>query len=203
MIWFTADTHFGDERVMTLCKRPYGSVEQMNRALVNNINDCVGLKDELYILGDFASYMSLEGQVEAREAIFCENVHLVPGNHDRDWSKPLPDQPGWQPFIVEPPIRRLKLDRAHGGRWLVLSHYPIADWEGFGQGWIHLHGHIHARGAEYNEHNRGERILRFDVGVDANDFLPVSEDEVLDFFDGVEWRPRTSWREWSRAGGEL
>lgn len=195
MIWFTADTHFGDEVVRSVCKRPFSTVEQMDRALVNNINALVGLKDELYILGDFANYLTGPEQLAVREAIFCERVHLVPGNHDRDWSRPLPEAAGWEPFILEPPIAKLKLDRAHGARRLILCHYPIMDWEGLGQGWVHLHGHIHAT-SEYNARNRELGLLRYDVGMDANDFLPVSLDEVLSYFDGVEARRRVDWHEW-------
>ena len=46
-----------------------------------------------------------------------------------------------------------------------------------------LHGHIHAR-ADYNEANKSEGIRRYDVGVDANNFFPVSVRQIIDFFDG-------------------
>lgn len=45
-----------------------------------------------------------------------------------------------------------------------------------------LHGHIHSTG-EYNERNRVEGIRRYDVGVDANHFYPVSLDEIWEFFE--------------------
>ena len=35
---------------------------------------------------------------------------------------------------------------------------------------------------EYNEANRAEGIRRYDVGVDANNFFPVSVKQIKDFF---------------------
>lgn len=43
-----------------------------------------------------------------------------------------------------------------------------------------LHGHQHNH-REYNINNRKNRILRYDVGVDANGMSPVSAAEVIDF----------------------
>ena len=34
----------------------------------------------------------------------------------------------------------------------------------------------------HNEKNRAEGIRRYDVGVDANNFFPVSVKQVIDFF---------------------
>ena len=54
-------------------------------------------------------------------------------------------------------------------------------WPKKSSGGYQLHGHIHAR-MEYNEKNRAEDIRRYDVGVDANNFFPVSVKQVIDFF---------------------
>ena len=34
MIFYIADTHFGDERIMKLCYRPFGSVTEMNKKIM-------------------------------------------------------------------------------------------------------------------------------------------------------------------------
>ena len=64
-------------------------------------------------------------------------------------------------------------------------HYPMLSWPKKNSGSIHLHGHIHAR-QDYNLKNREEGILRYDVGVDANQYMPVSLQQILSFFDGTE-----------------
>ena len=67
------------------------------------------------------------------------------------------------------------------GQYFVMMHYPMLSWPKRNSGSIQLHGHIHAR-ADYNEGNRAEGIRRYDVGVDANNFYPVSVKQVIDFF---------------------
>lgn len=34
MIYYIADTHFGDERIMKLSKRPFSDVDEMNKVLI-------------------------------------------------------------------------------------------------------------------------------------------------------------------------
>ena len=63
----------------------------------------------------------------------------------------------------------------------ALMHYPMLSWPKMRSGGYQLHGHIHAR-MEYNEANRAEGIRRYDVGVDANNFFPVSVKQIVDFF---------------------
>lgn len=75
------------------------------------------------------------------------------------------------------------------------------DWQGMSHGSIHLHGHIHSRGMQYNELNRMQGLYRYDVGVDANGFRPVSLDEVLAWFEGVPCSGRVDWRNWVNETG--
>ena len=45
--------------------------------------------------------------------------------------------------------------------------------------YFHQHNH-----RDYNELMRSKGIRRYDVGVDANEFYPVSIDEIIDFMEG-------------------
>ena len=36
---------------------------------------------------------------------------------------------------------------------------------------------------DYNEQNRKEGVLRYDVGIDANNYYPVSVKQILEFFN--------------------
>ncbi len=192
--WFTSDTHFGHANIIGLAQRPWVDVDAMGEGLLAAINERVDAADDLYILGDFSFRLNLAEARAVRERINCENVHLVPGNHDRDWSN-VSEPLTRGVFVVEPPIRVIKVQR----RKIVMSHYPMMDWQGLVNGSIHLHGHIHSTAA-YNEMNRSAGLLRYDVGVDANGYAPVSLDEVLAFFDGVEHRPRVDWKQWAGLG---
>ncbi len=47
-------------------------------------------------------------------------------------------------------------------------------------GSLHLHGHVHSKG-DYNLQQNSDGILRYDVGVDVNEFYPASIEQVKDF----------------------
>lgn len=188
MIWFTSDTHFGHANVLNFTDRRWETVERMSSALVGAINARVAPADELYILGDFSFKMTAREAAALRDRIVCRKVHLVLGNHDKDWTHK--DVAGT--FIVEPPIVRLNI---HGQK-IVLSHYPLMDWQSLSHGSWHLHGHIHSPGALYNELNRAQGLARYDVGVDANGYAPVSLDELRAWFEGVETPTRVRWWDW-------
>lgn len=52
MMWFTADLHLGDTNILHEMDRPFDSVEEMNRKVIDAVNECVAADDRLYILGD-------------------------------------------------------------------------------------------------------------------------------------------------------
>ena len=52
----------------------------------------------------------------------------------------------------------------------------------------------------YNDWNRSMQILRYDVGGDANGYAPVSLNEILCFFEGVEYRRRVTCEQWAALG---
>lgn len=188
MLYFTSDLHFGHERIIELCKRPFRDTEEMNRALIENINARVGPEDELWILGDFCHHINREQARAIREQILCRHVHLVEGNHD-------PDFRDMHIFQSVQPYKELKTERGK----LILFHYPIQEWNRAHYGSVHLHGHIHSTGS-YNAANRlarlGDRLIMnhrpddpeqgvriYDVGVDANGFAPVSLEEIAEILN--------------------
>ena len=134
------------------------------------INSRVLMEDELWILGDFSFKITREQAVEWRKEIRCRHVHLVIGNHDKNY-----EEQG-----VFETVQNYKELKTPKGK-VILFHYPIADWNCKYHGALHLHGHIHSTG-EYNEKNveSGNRI--YDVGVDANDYYPVKLEEIMDKF---------------------
>ena len=179
MMWFTADLHLGDTNILHDMDRPFDSVEEMNRKVIDAINECVAVDDRLYILGDFTYRLPLAAAVRLRGRIECRNVTLIRGNHDGDWEDPD------VPQIWEDVRDYLEIAPGYAkGHRLVMSHYPMLSWNGKARGAIMLHGHIHSRGDRTNSRNRDRErpIFRYDVGLDANDYKPVSRDQILSFF---------------------
>ena len=123
-------------------------------------------------------------QTDLRSRINCKDIHLIPGNHDQDWSQPAVS---WV-FKVEEPICVLEIEKLK----IILSHYPMADWQEMSHGSIHLHGHIHSKGMKYKEINRMQGLYRYDVGVDANDYRPICLDEILAWFKDIPYNGRAT-----------
>ena len=169
-LFFTSDLHLGHANSIRFTDRPYSCVDEMNEALIKNINGVVGKNDELYILGDVSFRTNKTTVIELLKEITCRNLHLVVGNHDLDF---LQDEV-FKTVEIYQEIRYADHELP-----LVLFHYPISDWNRKRHGAMHLHGHIHSVGPSYNEKNFAIGNYAFDVGVDANSFKPVSIEEII------------------------
>ena len=171
MIFFTADLHLGHNTPIKLGGRPFESVEQEADILIRNINDMCCQKDDLYILGDFAYRIPID-RVNYHLSRIKPRIHWVNGNHDRGYQP----EPGL--VIEKTDYIRLKYDHMI----FCLSHYPYEYWDRERYGGYMLHGHIHSRGDSYNKKMHDIGWKRYDVGVDANDYYPVSLYQIVDFF---------------------
>lgn len=186
-IWFTADQHFGHDRIREYAERPFGSVAQMDEEIIRLHNAVVDPKDTVYMLGDF----TLKGARDAADYLSQLNgeLLLVPGGHD-DWAhknRIYISKSGLAVQILDP----LVLFDVDDGLCLTLCHYPMRSWDRSHYGMHHLHGHSHgAIGKFYASSDRqlssGARCgWAMDVGVDTNNFQPISLDEVVLAFNKV------------------
>ncbi len=173
MIYFTADLHFYHDKIIHHCNRPFRDVQEMNETLVLNWNSVVRPEDEVYILGD----VTMKGPEQAFAVLsrLSGNKYLVRGNHDY-----FVDDDGWRDHARVFRWAKEYHELVWNNQMLVLFHYPIAEWAGYFKGAIHLHGHQHNRQG-YNLQQKQAGIRRFDAGVDANRFRPVSIEEIIGF----------------------
>ena len=178
MIYLTADTHLGDPTIMKYVDRPFNNVEEMDRVLIENINNTVGGDDILYILGDFTVGRDFAKCIHYREQINCRHVRLILGNHD---NRRAQCGDGQSSFEMRCDYYEIRYDLL----LFCLSHYPIEFWNGRDYGSIMCHGHIHSN-KRSNGINKWQGIRRYDVGVDANDYAPVSIDSIIYFFEHVD-----------------
>jgi calcineurin-like phosphoesterase family protein len=81
MIYFTADTHFGSERVRFFSNRPFKSVKQTDKTMIKNWNKTAKKGDFVYHLGDFGDYMVIK-KLKGK-------VILIMGNYEEDDMKKL------------------------------------------------------------------------------------------------------------------
>lgn len=195
MRWFTSDHHFGHERIIELCERPFTSVDEMNAVMIERWNARVRADDTVYVVGDFAmgriaDTLPIASKLNGRKI-------LIPGNHDRCWAgeKRAARRREWigrymaagfdEVWHLDRPMVLVLADFTP----VLVWHFPYApDPRGrveldtlrpSDRGTWLLHGHVH------NEWCVVDRQLN--VGVDTSDiitrgdgFEPISEDEIID-----------------------
>lgn len=164
--WFTSDTHFGHANIIKYCKRPFSSVEEMDKTLIANWNNVVAPGDTVYHLGDFAV-----GGGEAGDYILALNgiIKFVRGNHDHRidrLNKSLNDMHEGGLDIED--LREVNVNRQK----IVLCHYAMRIWNKSHHGTWHLYGHSH--GTLPDDPNS----LSFDIGMDCWNYTPVSFEQV-------------------------
>lgn len=163
MMFFTADLHLGHKNIIKYCNRPFGSVDEMDRVLINNINDKVGLNDKLYIVGDF-TFGDMATVTNYRRRIVCPNVALIRGNHDKLSSGQYVSA-GFE-------YCGHMADMHVGKQDITLCHYAMRRWNKSHHGSWQLFGHSH--GCLEDD----PKLLSFDVGVDCHEYKPLSFEDV-------------------------
>jgi calcineurin-like phosphoesterase family protein len=98
-IWFTADFHFGHSNIIRYCNRPFQSVEEMDRTILDSLYDSAKANDILYFLGDFCIGSKAKA-LEYRKQIRCKKIFAVPGNHDKQIRK-LTEEFSWLSNLAE------------------------------------------------------------------------------------------------------
>ena len=83
-VFMISDTHFGDERILRYENRPFSSVEEMDKAIIENWNQVVGEEDTVFHLGDVSSY-DPERNKEILSSLHGKKI-LVMGNHDQNYT---------------------------------------------------------------------------------------------------------------------
>ncbi len=169
-IYVTSDLHFGHKNIIRFENRPFESVEEMDDALINNWNKVVSNEDLVYILGDLSFYRPANTMDILRE--LNGKKILIIGNHDLFLDFSEFDKSLFEEII---PYKEIKYKKKR----IIMSHYPIAVWNGKHYGTIHLFGHIHSN--IYTDHPL-EKIEpnSYNVGVDMNHYKPVLLDDILE-----------------------
>lgn len=175
-VFFTSDTHWGHGNIIKFCDRPFKDVEEMNYKLIENWNKKVPQDGLVFHLGDFA-WGGSDMWKNIRQQLNGEII-LIKGNHDQKNMSSTAEQTlfkysAWQMLIeVE-------------GRKVLLNHFPFLCYAGVyrdPKGLVYnLYGHVHSGLGK-----KGEDIPRlihtfptqYDVGVDNNDYEPISWYEV-------------------------
>jgi calcineurin-like phosphoesterase family protein len=165
-VWFTSDSHHSHDNILKYCKRPWPDTRSMNEALIANWNARVQKGDIVYYLGDFFLTRTVEEARIIRKRL-NGSIRMIRGNHDQ-----IAEQMRNE-FEFVKDYSETSLESPSGKKHrIVMMHYPILSWRGLRSGAIHLHGHSHGATPVI------PGVLRRDVGVDCNNFAPVSWEEI-------------------------
>jgi calcineurin-like phosphoesterase family protein len=163
-VWFTSDTHFSQERTLTLSKRPFRDVKHMDREMIRNWNFKVREEDVVYHLGDFGS------QETAAEVIMQLNgsrIFIIPGNYD--------GEEVLKELLKDP--RVTVLEQGHpitiGGVEMKLIHEP----ENIKGDDFFLFGHVHQL--------QMVKDGALNVGTDCHSYSPIDKDTVMFYHNAI------------------
>lgn len=170
-VYFTSDTHFNHEFIIKCCKRPFKSADDMNESLIRNWNSIVPKDGIVFHLGDFAWGNNWKPILEQLNG----TKYLILGNHDfKNIDKEACDK------YFEHVSQQMFINIEH--RKVYLNHNPFLCYGGTYRKEkdlvYQLFGHVHSGPYSTN----GLDLYRlnylfptqYDVGVDNNDFKPIS-----------------------------
>ena len=173
--FFTSDTHFQHTNIIKYCKRPFKTVEENDEELIRRWNEKVPEDGIVFHLGDVGF-----GHPQIINDILKQlhgKIYLVIGNHD--WRR-VTTQYAWRFKLMTQQIN-MKIGKRH----IILNHYPMLAFSGAWRGvdaTYQLFGHVHT--SPYTDEGLDQQRMKmlftsqYDVGVDNNDFTPVSWKEV-------------------------
>lgn len=159
--FFTADTHFNQERTIKFSKRPFSTLEEMNKTMITNWNNVVSDNDTVYHLGDFGDPMYAK--------YLNGTIIIVPGNYDDYKVLGILKEIKGNKFRIIEKDTTIVFD--NDKRYNLIHEPFLASFDEFT-----LYGHIH-----------GQKFKRkgFNVGVDCNYFRPVELSDIHFFRDAV------------------
>ena len=184
-IWFTSDTHFGHANIIGYTNRPFSDVDEMDVVLAANWNRVVGKDDLVFHLGDFC--FGTPGDWRSIHERLNGHIVLILGNHDMRMYGKKPEL-FRDLFEYVSPQMMVRIEN----RRVILNHCPLLCYSGAFKNeqnatW-QLFGHVHS--GPLND--KGLDIPRlaycfpyqYDVGVDNNEFTPISWKTVCDRISG-------------------
>lgn len=172
-IFFTADTHFGSERILQLSKRPFGSTKQMDITMINNWNEKVNDNSQVFHLGDFGNYENIK-HLKGQVTLMLGNYELqdIKDNWHGDVDKFRAHliSLGFRDVVEEGKTITVKeLEEP-----IYLAHQPIHCKKEI----FNLFGHIHKLSMV--------KEFGLNIGVDGHNFKPLDVNEVAFYKTAIE-----------------
>lgn len=155
MYFFTADEHYFHSNIIEYNNRPFQDEFEMNEVIIKNSNSVVKGGDTVVHAGDLTL-------LKDRKKIQLEIIDRLNGNHI--FLKGSHDY--WLPRNKSIQIWEKMIE----GVYVVVCHYAMRTWARSHYNSWQLYGHSHGRLEPVGK--------SWDVGVDNNNFYPVSFEQI-------------------------
>ena len=169
--WFTSDFHLGHHRLYETGFRKFSCAQECEEKMLDNFS-CIRKQDNLYIAGDLTLSANYDYVAEFLSQINGNKIVIL-GNHDRQTTLDKLKSDGvianYHPWKGVRPV----LDSGQTVPVFV-THFPLLEWHVGNEFRYNLHGHMHGLLAAQDK-----CPMRYDVGVDANSYTPVTLDQIL------------------------
>lgn len=174
--FFTSDQHFGHTNIIKYCNRPFSSVEEMDEKIIENWNKVVKPEDVVYTLGDFSlpdrkNYSTWESQILFVKYTLKRlngKIIIVFGSHDKHAYE---CKHSFYTYHNKNTIAEVKINELI----IQCSHCALLTWEKRTHGALSAFGHVHSGPSKKFPCVLGS----YDVGVDNNDFTPISLEDFV------------------------
>ena len=168
-IYFTADTHFSQERTLKLSKRPFEDVREMDLTLLVNWNKIIKPTDTIYHLGDFG-LMNIRPLLNGK-------IILIKGNYERNLPHLLEGYENYFDEIYEY-IHKITYKYKNVDYNITMAHEPSRLKEiSISNNNINIFGHVHKLCMI--------KPYGLCVSSDAHHFKPISLDDVLFYHNSI------------------
>lgn len=171
-IFYTADLHFGHHYILEATNRPYQTLQEMEKDLIERWNARVKGCDKVYILGDM--FYRTDRIIPILEVLNGKK-YLIEGNHDESWIQRIGRDTALNYFKEITPMTSF----SDGARGVTLCHYPLLCYKHQRTTYM-IHGHLHTDTSEDFWPLLAQRENILNAGVDINSFMPVTFEELVE-----------------------
>ena len=174
--FFIADNHFNHLNIIEYCARPFKSVEEMDKEMIERWNSVVGPSDTVYHGGDFCFLdINEEGESNAQKHLKTVSRYLSPlngkkilikGNHDPNSRSGL-IQAGFESVFTSLQIGEI-----------FMTHKPSLN---LANECFNVHGHIHNIPLRSSQKYPVKDVSKyFCISAEAIDYYPISYEQLMD-----------------------
>lgn len=132
--WFSSDWHLGHKNVIRFDDRPFATIEEHDKAIIDNYNEVVVEEDNFYFLGDL-SYKINTNRVDYYLSQLNGNKFFIKGNHCNSKIVKLYEKHGT--YLGQ--LAEITIEQ----QLIIICHYSMRVWNKSHRGSWHLYGHSH------------------------------------------------------------